>query len=62
MNTNIGARTSKSLKVRLEKAAKVVGLDSSDLLRIGALRVIAEVEETGTLKIKTAHEKSAVVA
>lgn len=61
MNTYIAARTSKDLKARLEKAAKVVGLDSSDLLRIGALRVISEVESFGTLKIKT-REKGMVAA
>lgn len=50
-NMNMGLRMDKNLRDRLIQAAEKTHLSSSDLLREGALRVVNEIEETGTLTL-----------
>lgn len=51
MEVTIAARAEEDLQIRLGEAAEKVGLNPSDLVRVGIVRVIQEVEGTGSLRI-----------
>lgn len=57
MNMTAGLRITEEIKERLFLAAALVGLKPSDLIRVGMLRSIEEIEATGNLRIRSRNLK-----
>ena len=51
MDTTLATRVTDALALRVDGAMKKTGLDKSDLLRVGIIRVVEEIEKTGSLRI-----------
>jgi antitoxin component of RelBE/YafQ-DinJ toxin-antitoxin module len=54
----LAAKADTQLMSRCQKAARTVGMKISDIVRIGSLRVVEEIEATGSVTIVTNSPKA----